>query len=30
MINRPEPMVSNQEIKEPKETIVPPDDKPAA
>jgi len=30
MINRPEPAVNNQEIKEPKENIVPPDDKPAA
>jgi hypothetical protein len=30
MINRPEPIVNNQEIKEPKETIVPPDNKPAA
>jgi hypothetical protein len=30
MINRTEPIVNNQEIKEPKETIVPPDNKPAA
>jgi len=30
IINRPEPAVNNQEIKEPKENIVPPDDKPAA
>jgi hypothetical protein len=30
MINRPEPIVNNQEIKEPKENIVPPDAKPAA
>ena len=30
MMNRPEPIVNNQEIKEPKENIVPPDDKPAA
>jgi cell fate regulator YaaT (PSP1 superfamily) len=30
MINRPEPAANNQEIKEPKENILPPDDKPAA
>jgi cell fate regulator YaaT (PSP1 superfamily) len=29
-LNRPEPIVNNQEIKEPKENILPPDDKPAA
>ncbi len=29
-LNRPEPPVNNQEIKEPKENILPPDDKPAA
>jgi hypothetical protein len=30
MINRTEPIVNNQEIKEPKETIVPPENKPSA
>jgi hypothetical protein len=30
MINRTEPAAGNQEIKEPKENILPPDDKPAA
>jgi hypothetical protein len=28
-INRPEPII-NQEIKEPKENVLPPDDKPAS